>query len=288
MTVAPTAFAVWNAAIPTLLDAAVTMTKSPAVSFGLRSEAAPRSDILHPGSGRLFERDLRRMFDEVASRHIGHLSIGAPPGYVSWRNQTDNIAFLEAGDGCANRFHDARSLEPEAAGKLSLLQISVRAEHDLRPIQADALYIDLDFVGTWRRNLQTLDFQYACITIFVEANGACHRFSSISVCIFVHATRRVSQLSAILLHQEQAGEIAKTQLLCVRMSLPRSEQEPWQSSSKLGGCSFARACVYCAVEKLMHQRPNPIPFFFQCEMPRIEKIELRAGNISFKEFSTRP
>jgi len=32
-----------------------------------------------------------------------------------------------------------------------------------------------------------------------------------------NATRRVSQLSAILLHQEQAGEIAKTQLLCVRM-----------------------------------------------------------------------
>ena len=36
----------------------------------------------------------------------------------------------------------------------------------------------------------------------------------------------------------------------------------------------------------MHQRPNPIHFFFQREMARIEKIELRAGNISFKEFST--
>src|SRR6516165_5617631 len=31
--VAPTAFAIWNAAIPTLLDAAVTMTKSPAVGL---------------------------------------------------------------------------------------------------------------------------------------------------------------------------------------------------------------------------------------------------------------
>jgi hypothetical protein len=36
---------------------------------------------------------------------------------------------------------------------LSLLQISVRAEHDLRSIEADALYIDLDFLGTWRRNI---------------------------------------------------------------------------------------------------------------------------------------
>src|SRR4029077_11282687 len=44
--------------------------------------------------------------------------------------------------------------------------------------------------------------------------------------------------------------------------------------------------VYCSVEKLMHQRPNPIPFFFQREMARVEKMELRAGNISFKEFST--
>jgi len=43
-------------------------------------------------------------------------------------------------------------------------------------------------------------------------------------------------LSAILLHQEQAGEIAKTQLLCVRMSLPRLERKPWQPLSKLGGC----------------------------------------------------
>src|SRR5262249_1495222 len=121
------------------------------------------------------------MFDEVASGHIGQFSICAPPGYIGWRNQTDNIAFLEAGDGCTNRFDDARGLVPEAAGKLSLLQISVRAEHDLRSIEADALYIDLDFVGTWRRNIQILDFQYACITIFVEANDACHDFSSLVV-----------------------------------------------------------------------------------------------------------
>src|SRR5215813_1278189 len=44
--------------------------------------------------------------------------------------------------------------------------------------------------------------------------------------------------------------------------------------------------VYCSVEKLMHQRPNPIHFFFQREMARIEKMELCAGNISFQEFST--
>src|SRR5689334_15311054 len=44
--------------------------------------------------------------------------------------------------------------------------------------------------------------------------------------------------------------------------------------------------VYCSIEKLMHQRPNPIPFFLQREMARIEKMELCAGNISFKEFGT--
>ena len=36
----------------------------------------------------------------------------------------------------------------------------------------------------------------------------------------------------------------------------------------------------------MHQRPNPIYFFFQREMARVEKMELCTGNISFKEFST--
>ena len=36
----------------------------------------------------------------------------------------------------------------------------------------------------------------------------------------------------------------------------------------------------------MHQRPNPIHFFFQREMARVEKVELCTGNISFKKFST--
>src|SRR5205807_6605126 len=49
--------------------------------------------------------------------------------------------------------------------------------------------------------------------------------------------------------------------------------EPWQPSSKLDGCSFARFCVYCAVQKLMHQRPDPLHFFFQREMARVEKME---------------
>src|SRR5919109_649198 len=39
--------------------------------------------------------------------------------------------------------------------------------------------------------------------------------------------------------------------------------------------------VYCSVEKLMHQRPNPIHFFFQREMAGVEKMELCSGNISF-------
>ena len=54
----------------------------------------------------------------------------------------------------------------------------MRAEHDLRTIEAEAFYFDLDFVGIWWRNIQILDFQNACITIFVEANDACHDFSS--------------------------------------------------------------------------------------------------------------
>src|SRR5207244_4763633 len=41
----------------------------------------------------------------------------------------------------------------------------------------------------------------------------------------------------------------------------------------------------CSVEKLMHQRPNPIHFFFQREMARVEKMKLCTGSISFKEFS---
>src|SRR6266853_996361 len=44
--------------------------------------------------------------------------------------------------------------------------------------------------------------------------------------------------------------------------------------------------VYCSVEKLMHQRPNPIHFFFQREMARVEKVDLCTGNISLKEFCT--
>jgi hypothetical protein len=36
----------------------------------------------------------------------------------------------------------------------------------------------------------------------------------------------------------------------------------------------------CSVEKVMHQRPNPIHSFFQREMARVEKMEFCAGNIS--------
>src|SRR5215472_980880 len=50
--------------------------------------------------------------------------------------------------------------------------------------------------------------------------------------------------------------------------------------------SNAKFSVYCSVEKLMHQRPNPIHFFFQREMASVEKMDLCTGNISLKEFST--
>ena len=36
----------------------------------------------------------------------------------------------------------------------------------------------------------------------------------------------------------------------------------------------------------MHQRPDTIPFFFQREMARVEKMELCTGNISFEELRT--
>ena len=36
----------------------------------------------------------------------------------------------------------------------------------------------------------------------------------------------------------------------------------------------------------MHQRPDSIHFFFQREMPCVEKMKLRAGKISFQEFRT--
>src|SRR5215470_931448 len=44
--------------------------------------------------------------------------------------------------------------------------------------------------------------------------------------------------------------------------------------------------VYCSVEKLMHQRPNPIHFFFQSEMAGVKKMELCVGKLSFIELST--
>src|SRR5258707_13254424 len=43
--------------------------------------------------------------------------------------------------------------------------------------------------------------------------------------------------------------------------------------------------VYCSVEKLMHQRPNPIHFFFQRDMDRVEKMQLCVGKISLIELS---
>src|ERR1700749_771254 len=43
--------------------------------------------------------------------------------------------------------------------------------------------------------------------------------------------------------------------------------------------------VYCSVEKLMHQPPNPIHFFFQREMARVKKMELCVGKLPFVEVS---
>jgi hypothetical protein len=43
---------------------------------------------------------------------------------------------------------------------------------------------------------------------------------------------------------------------------------------------------YRSVEKRMHQRSNAAHFFFQCEMARVQNMELCARNISFEQFST--
>src|SRR6266576_641429 len=80
-------------------------------------------------------------------------------------------------------------------------------------------------------------------TICVPYSVSCAVFELIQDLYKRNATRRVSQLSAILLHQEQAGEIAKTQLLCVRMSPPRLKREPWHALSQLGGCSWTIIAV---------------------------------------------
>src|SRR5206468_12347140 len=68
---------------------------------------------------------------------------------------------------------------------------------------------------------------------------------------------------------------------------PKSKEISWQRPFNTYFLRrSSRRPVYCSVEKLMHQRPNPIPFFFQREMDRVEKMEVCTGNISFKEFST--
>src|SRR5262245_63830383 len=116
------------------------------------------------------------MLDKIASRHVGQFSVGAPPGYIGRRDQTDNIALLEAGYGCPNGFDDTRSLVPEPTRKLSLLQISVSAEHDFRTIEADTLHLDLHFVGSRQGDIQVFNLQNAWITVLMESNDACHGF----------------------------------------------------------------------------------------------------------------
>src|SRR5215831_14116123 len=58
-----------------------------------------------------------------------------------------------------------------------------------------------------------------------------------------------------------------------------------------GDCGDGSGCgnvflVYRSFEKTTHQRTNPIPFFFQREMARVEKMELCAWDVPFVEFGT--
>src|SRR6516164_5948809 len=68
------------------------------------------------------------------------------------------------------------------------------------------------------------------------------------------------------------------------MSLSLSASDmPWNLDIML---LLSLLLVYSSIEKLMHQRPNPIHFFFQREVARVEKMELCAWDIPFVEFST--
>jgi hypothetical protein len=70
------------------------------------------------------------------------------------------------------------TVNPPAAQQIGRCSITSQILRDDKASEAEAFYFDLDFVGIWWRNIQILDFQNACITIFVEANDACHDFSS--------------------------------------------------------------------------------------------------------------
>src|SRR5215510_11309416 len=114
------------------------------------------------------------MLDKIASRQVGQFSVRAPPGYIGRRDQTDSIALLEAGYGCPNGLDDTRSLVPEPTRKLSFLKKSVCAEHDFRTIEADALHLDLHFVGSRWGDIQVFNLQNTWITVLMESNDTCH------------------------------------------------------------------------------------------------------------------
>ena len=94
--VAPSAFTIWMAARPTLLEAAVISTKSPRLTPPIRDQRAISRQILHPYGRRFDGRKLRWIF---AERIRGDNRFFA---------QHAVLAHREAGDGSHRLAHPAR------------------------------------------------------------------------------------------------------------------------------------------------------------------------------------
>ena len=92
------------------------------------------------------------------------------------------------------------------------------------------------------------------------------------------AVNRQAVVAAIHFGDSEADAV--TRLHVERLAQGAEQGGPWVERDQY------LFLVYCSVEKLMHQRPNPIHFFFQREMARVEKMELCAWDIPFVEFST--
>src|SRR5262249_36128443 len=166
---------------------------------------------------------------------------------------------------------------------------SVCAEHDFRTIEADTLHLDLHFVGSRWGDIQVFNLQNTWITVLMESNDTCHGrlqpFRSKrrgcyalgeKVCCFRRTHPRSAFVKGLTFNSGSS-------LLHIQWRGPKIKRDLLATPFQYLCCFFL---VYCSVEKLMHQRPNPIHFFFQREMARVEKMELCTGNISFIEFST--
>src|ERR1700758_4404606 len=162
------------AAIPTLLDAAVTMTQSPCVSLACSTKAPHAVHILHPGGRSLLERDVLRMLNEVTSGYVCDFSVGSPSSDIRRRNQAHNVARREARHVRSYRLDDTCSLVSKTAREVSLVHISVSTKHHFCSIEANTLYLDLYLTACRGWNFDIFDLQNARIAILMNAHDARH------------------------------------------------------------------------------------------------------------------